>query len=127
MKILLSICFVFMILCTNFALAGWKQIASSSKVDVYVNTSDSNKTNGVAKAWVLIDHQEVQVEAGDHYLSSMGEWEFVCQEKAQRQVFHVIFSGHMGGGRTIWSGPVQRDFHRIAPGTAPELVYNMVC
>src|SRR3546814_3665070 len=51
------------------------------------------------------------------FRSSKGQWEINCDTNMARQVFHVIYPGHMGSGETIWSGPLSQQLQPVVPGS----------
>lgn len=112
---------------SEYVNAGWVPIDSSDNRAVYADPTTATRHGNVATIWVLIDHHIVQKEADDSYLSSKGQWEIDCDANAARQTFHVIYPGHMGGGDTIWSGSLDREFQPIVPGSIGESVFGAAC
>jgi hypothetical protein len=107
--------------------AGWVPIASPGNRTVHVDLKTATRQGNIATIWVLIDHSAIQKEAGDSYLSSKGKWEIDCKAYAVRQIFHVIYPEHMGGGGTIWSGSLNQKFQPIVPGSIGESVFGAAC
>jgi hypothetical protein len=120
--------FVFaLVMLSEFVNAGWAPIDSPDNRTVYIDLTTAVRHGNVETIWVLIDRYTVQKEAGDSYLSSKGQWEIDCKANAARQIFHVIYPGHMGGGDTIWSGPLDQKFQPIVPDSIGESVFEVSC
>ena len=109
------------------AHAEWVPVSQGNDRTMYVDMSSVRSSGRIKVAWSLIDHSVIQKEAGDSYLSSKGQWEVDCAGRVTRQTFHSIHSGHMGDGSTVWSGPLNRDFQPVSPGSLGEAFVMMVC
>jgi len=127
MRIFVLLLMFAMVLHSGLAMAGWVPIDSQSSRTTYADVAAARRNGNVVTSWVLIDHNAIQEEAGDSYLSSKGKWEINCKENTARQVFHVIYPGHMGSGDTIWSGPLNRQFQPIVPGSIGQMLYGASC
>ena len=111
----------------GFASAGWVPITTSDTGTVYADLSAKTRDRQVVTIWTLFDHQVVQREAGDAYLSSKGQWQIDCTGAKMRQTFHVIYSGHMGSGSTLWSGSLGKTFEPVVPGSTGESLFEAAC
>jgi len=116
--------FFVLVMLSEYVNADWVPIDSSDNRTVYVDLTTATRHGNVVTIWVLIDHYTVQKEAGDSYLSSKGQWEIDCKANAVRQIFHVIYPGHMGAADTIWSGSLDRNFQPIVPGSIGESFFG---
>jgi hypothetical protein len=105
----------------------WVPIDSQLTRTTYIDVAGAKRIGSVTTTWVLIDHNAIQKEAGDSYLSSKGMWEINCKANTGRQTYHVIYPGHMGSGGTIWSGSLNRQFQLIVPGSIGQLIYEVLC
>jgi len=124
----ITLFFVFVLVTLpKYANADWVRIDSPANCTVYADLTTATRHGNVATIWVLIDHYTVQKEAGDSYLFSKGQWEIDCKAKSARQIFHVIYAGHMGGGDTIWSGYLDRKSQPIVPGSIGESLFRAAC
>lgn len=111
----------------NVALAEFSKIQQLEDRSVFIE-EDSIRHNGrMVTFWSLIDHTKIQTEINDKYLSSKGQWEIDCAKKMARQLFHAIYSGQMGGGETIWSGPLHQKLSPVIPGSIGDSIYKHVC
>ncbi|MET3009165.1 surface-adhesin E family protein [Stenotrophomonas koreensis] len=112
---------------SHVAVAGWIPIDSPPNRTIYADLKAARESGDLITLWVLIDHDTVQKEADDSYLSSKGQWEINCKENSARQLFHVIYPGHMGGGDTIWSGSLDRQLQPIVPGSIGQTLFEAAC
>ena len=129
----LKIFFLLMLVLTSQVRAEWKEIGGGkivggTKRTLYVDTSSIQSKGQTKTVWTLIDHSVIQREAGDAYFSAKGQWEIDCEKRIVRELFHSIYSGQMGGRRTVWSGPLNRDFQPVSPRSfVGEAILNEVC
>lgn len=112
---------------TSLQAANWEHVASTDNGSMYVDMSSIVSSGESHTAWVLMDYETIQTEAGDAYLSSRGQWQVNCRSGTLRQVYHSIFSGHMGGGQTIWSGNLRNDLRPAAPGSVGGKLLEFIC
>jgi len=105
----------------------WTVLDTGEGQSLYIDGSTISRSGTLLKLWTLMDFTDVQIESGDSYLSSIGQWEYNCLNRTSRQVFHAIYSGSMGRGKPVWSGGLKKAFQPIIPGTAGELVYLVAC
>jgi hypothetical protein len=115
-----------LVLTATFAHAEWIPVSQGNDRIMYVDSS-VRSSGRLTVVWSLIDHSAIQKEAGDSYLSSTGQWEIDCASRIMRQVYHSIHSGRMGGGSTVWSGALTRNFQPVAPGSLGEGVAQAAC
>ena len=94
---------------------------------VYADKTNAHQSAGLVSAWILIDHQTIQEEVGDRYLSSKGQYEINCHQRTLRQIYHELFSGNMGSGGIVWSGALGRDFVPAEAGTIGRSLVNYYC
>jgi hypothetical protein len=121
--------FIFFLLTSNpnFALAEFLNIQNLEERSIFIEEDSISHHGSMVNFWSLINHTEIQTEINDKYLSSKGQWEIDCTKKLARQLFHAIYSGQMGGGETIWSGPLSQKLTPIIPGSIGDSIYKHVC
>src|SRR3546814_16559874 len=87
---------------------GWLPIVSLDDRTVYGDLAAATRHGGAVKIWTLIDHQTIQSDAGDSYLSSKGQWDINCDNTTASQMFKVSYPGKLGRGDKQRQGPVRQ-------------------
>ena len=127
MKLCAILISILITLAPQLASAEFIRIKEFEDRTIFIETADIIHLGNLVVFWSLIDHADTQIEISDKYLSSKGQWEFDCAQKKSRQLFHAIYSGKMGGGKTIWSGSLDQKSQPIVPGSIGEDLYKHVC
>src|SRR3546814_1073038 len=73
---------------------GWLPIVSLDDRTVYGDLAAATRHGGEVKIWTLIDHQTIQSEAGDSYLSSKGQWrseEHTSELQSLMRISYAVF------------------------------------
>jgi hypothetical protein len=70
---------IILLMFSKYAIADWFLIASTDNRTVYVEHSTAIQRGNIVTIWILIDHNNIQKEEGDSYLSSKGQWEINCK------------------------------------------------
>jgi hypothetical protein len=119
---------LFALLLANSASAEWVLVSESSNgATTYTDPATILRQGGTVKLWILMDHKSVQKEEGDSYLSSLGRWEVDCTRTVLRQTYHILYPGHMGAGKSVWSGDLNRNFQPAAPFTNGGELIKFAC
>jgi len=83
--------------------AEWVSIGKTDYgMTVYVDPHTIRRNGDLAKLWVLSDYKSIQyVEGGEPFLSLKYQREIHCPEERIRFLVRLVFSGNMGGGKTL--------------------------
>ena len=118
------------LLISNFALAQWVGIASSSDrggYSVYVDPDTRESIGETVNYWFLYDFKKLQKTATSSYLSYEIQLEINCQKQMGRILGFIDYSEPMGVGKSVRASSKAQDWSTLNPYTKDEIIWRIAC
>ena len=109
---------------SSSSLAQWELYAEVTEAFLYMDLSSIRKDGNLRKVWVLQDLKQRQKEGG---LSFRARMEYDCKEERFRYLSATLHSSQMAQGNLINSQTGVSNWIDIAPRTAMEDSFKLVC
>ena len=123
--------FLFVSLSVVYA-ADWSQIGHADGVKFFIDKSSISRSNGVTKAWFLLNYDTPHQDLGGQvHLSEIESLRFNCSERMVRFAIVHHYSQHNGSGNWIPGfGRVAykpAEFVDIRPNSFEEIGFKVLC
>ena len=121
----MAFCF-FLGLTTCPAWAGWVKVGvtEDNESEVFVDPVTVQKDRHFRKVWELVDHKQSKA-TGE--MSAQPLMEYDCKEGLQRRLTLTTYTEAKGRGNVLLVSLDARDWGAIAPRSAAESAYKIVC
>lgn len=110
---------------SSSAMAEWVKVGGGDGDFVYADPTTIRKNGDNVKMWSLSDYKTPQGRKS--YMSSKTQDEYDCKEEQSRDLAFSMFSGNMGEGETVFTGPGALRWVPVAPGSVAKVLWNFAC
>ena len=102
-------------------------MSGTGSANEYIDTATLQRSGNVVKAWVLGDLADARPFKGNTFRSLKTQMEFDCVGNRFRPIHVSLFSGQMGAGLVLESGPVSNPWEPAAPQSVGQTKLHTVC
>ena len=122
--------FVSTMLATN-VFAEWTKVAVSDDGDQtsYIDNTNIKRKGNKVKVWHLLDYKTTKILADNtEYLSAVYHVEYDCEEKTERQLDTMAYSGNMRSVKLLLLfDALEEEATSIIPDTSSAGIFKKVC
>ena len=118
------------LLISNFALAQWVGIASSSDrggYSVYVDPDTRESIGETVNFWFLYDFKNLQKTATSSYQSYEIQLEINCNKQMGRILGFIDYLEPMGAGKPVRLSSWAQDWSSLNPFAKDEIIWRIAC
>ena len=121
----MAFCF-FLALATWPACAGWVKVGvtEDSESEVFVDPVSVQQDRHFRKVWMLVDHKQSKANGE---MSAQPLMEYDCKERLQRRLTLTTYTEARSRGSVLLVSLDPREWVTIAPQSAAESAYKIVC
>ena len=114
---LINILLIFLLLKLSLAQANtnWVLVSGTGSANEYIDMSTVQRSGNVVTAWILGDLADARPFKGRTFRSLKTQVEFDCASNRFRQIHASLYSGQMGSGTVLESGPVSNPWEPAVP------------
>ena len=107
----------------------WTRVTESADGDmtVYADSETIKRKGRKVKIWRLFDYKTVQKVENDRYLSSVGRFEYDCEEETSAVLDIYWYSGNMRQGDIVYSSTTKDEAESVMPGSINETLLIIAC
>ena len=117
-----------LLMVSTSVFAEWTEVGRNKKQTAYVDFGTIKKKGNKVKMWSLDDFNTIQKLENYRYMSSLGNYEYDCEEETVRMLDLHWYSGNMGQGEIVYSEKnIKGETVSIVPRSIDEGLFKIAC
>jgi hypothetical protein len=109
------------------ANTNWVLVSGTGSANEYIDMSTIQRSGNVVTAWILGDLADARPFKGRTFRSLKTQVEFDCAANRFRLIHASLYSGQMGAGTVLESGPASNPWEPAVPQSVGQTKLRTVC